>query len=282
MNFRNRTRRSKNDEDVATIIRRKKLINEIKKISTISLILTTIFVGIFAIKVNISNADNNQYLATDKNIFGDNALIANSEADQSEKLQESIKKASLDKKELFIPAGKYYINKSIALRTSNINIIGDRDGATILANKDNAPDVIFDADNYIRTMQNLRFENLYLDGIQIKMREKTNIRIENNVFYHSNADHIISVLVGKNIDINHNIFLRDLDHALLHDRNSRTIYVGGYDWGDQYKFIENVNIIDNIFGAKIDELDAIKTLQQAENQRNIAKLQKLLKEKRLV
>ena len=248
-----------------------------KKISIILLMCIGILMVVITLKLNISNADSNRYVATDKSIFGEDALITNSEEDQSQKIENCIKKSATDNKELFIPAGKYYMNKAVTLKKSNTMVVGDKDNATILINKDNALNVIFDADNYIRTMKNIRFENLYFDGIEIKAREKTDITIENNVFYNANNDMMLSFLVGKNININHNIFLRDVEHGVIPKRLARVIYVGGYDWGDQYKFIENVTITDNLFGAKINELDAIKSLQKEENKRNIEKLQRVLK-----
>ena len=224
----------------------------------------------------ISNASSNRYIATDKNIFGENALVVNVKEDQSQKLEQCIKKAAIDKKELFIPAGKYYINKSVMLKTSDINIIGDKDNATILINKENKPDILFDADNYIKNMENIRIENIFFDGIQIRIRDKNNVKIENNIFYNSNGEYIIFVFCGKNTNINHNIFLRDKEHASIHEKNARTIYVGGYAWEQMYRWAENATISDNIIGAKINELDAIKSLQQ-ENKQNIVRLQKAIK-----
>ena len=224
----------------------------------------------------ISNASSNRYIATDKNIFGENALVVSVKEDQSQKLEQCIKKAAIDKKELFIPAGKYYINKSVMLKTSDINIIGDKDNATILINKENKPDILFDADNYIKNMENIRIENIFFDGIQIRIRDKNNVKIENNIFYNSNGEYIIFVFCGKNTNINHNIFLRDKEHASIHEKNARTIYVGGYAWEQMYRWAENATIRDNIIGAKINELDAIKSLQQ-ENKQNIVRLQKAIK-----
>ena len=224
----------------------------------------------------LSNASSNRYIATDKNIFGENALVVSVKEDQSQKLEQCIKKAAIDKKELFIPAGKYYINKSVMLKTSDINIIGDKDNATILINKENKPDILFDADNYIKNMENIRIENIFFDGIQIRIRDKNNVKIENNIFYNSNGEYIIFVFCGKNTNINHNIFLRDKEHASIHEKNARTIYVGGYAWEQMYRWAENATIRDNIIGAKINELDAIKSLQQ-ENKQNIVRLQKAIK-----
>ena len=245
-------------------------------------VLYTLLVTILTVITisTISNASGNRYIATDKNIFGENALVVNAKEDQSQKLEQCIKKAAIDKKELFIPAGKYYINKSVMLKTSDINITGDKDNATILINKENKPDILFDADNYIKNMENIRIENIFFDGIQIRVRDKNNVKIENNIFYNSNGEYIIFVFCGKNTNINHNIFLRDKEHASLHERNARTIYVGGYAWEQMYQWAENATIRDNIIGAKINELDAIKSLQQ-ENKQNIVRLQKAIKENKI-
>lgn len=111
------------------------------------IIFIIFFMILHVLKINTSNANSNQYLATDKSIFGNNALILNSQEDQSEKLEECIKKSALDRKELIIPTGKYYINKSINLRTGNIQIIGDINDATILVNKDSTKRVYFYREN---------------------------------------------------------------------------------------------------------------------------------------
>lgn len=56
---------------------------------------------------------------------------------------------------MFIPAGKYYINKSVLLETIDISIIGDKDDATILIKKDKIKNVVLDADHESKTVKNL-------------------------------------------------------------------------------------------------------------------------------
>ena len=229
----------------------------------------------------ISSANNNRYIATDKEIFGENALVSNSEEDQSDKLEKCVIKAANDKKQLFIPAGKYYINKSVLLEIIDISISGDKDDATILINKDKTKNVVLDADHESKNVKNLTIENLFLDGIGLRVRDKPNLKVENNIFYNFNGDYMVHVFCGKNTNINHNIFLRDKERAEARaDRNARTISVTGYNWGGKYKWAEDVYIRDNIVGAKIDELDAIKSLQK-ENNQNIERLQKAIKEKKI-
>lgn len=229
----------------------------------------------------ISSANDNRYIATDKEIFGENALISNSEEDQSNKLEKCVIKAANDKKQLYIPAGKYYINKSVLLEIIDISISGDKDDATILINKDKTKNVVLDAEHESKTVKNLTIENLFLDGIGLRVRDKPNLKVENNIFYNFNGDYMVHVFCGKNTNINHNIFLRDKERAEARaDRNARTISVTGYNWGGKYKWAEDVYIRDNIVGAKIDELDAIKSLQK-ENKQNIVRLQKAIKEKKI-
>ena len=229
----------------------------------------------------ISSANNNRYIATDKEIFGENALVSNSEEDQSDKLEKCVIKAANDKKQLYIPAGKYYINKSVLLEIIDISISGDKDDATILINKDKTKNVVLDADHESKNVKNLTIENLFLDGIGLRVRDKPNLKVENNIFYNFNGDYMVHVFCGKNTNINHNIFLRDKERAEARaDRNARTISVTGYNWGGKYKWAEDVYIRDNIVGAKIDELDAIKSLQK-ENNQNIVRLQKAIKEKKI-
>lgn len=229
----------------------------------------------------ISSANNNRYIATDKEIFGENALVSNSEEDQSDKLEKCVIKAANDKKQLYIPAGKYYINKSVLLEIIDISISGDKDDATILINKDKTKNVVLDADHESKTVKNLTIENLFLDGIGLRVRDKPNLKVENNIFYNFNGDYMVHVFCGKNTNINHNIFLRDKERTEARaDRNARTISVTGYNWGGKYKWAEDVYIRDNIVGAKIDELDAIKSLQK-ENKQNIERLQKAIKEKKI-
>lgn len=256
-----------------------------KKVKKIMFILLS-FIGVFTIKINVLNASNNQYIATDSNIFKENALIANSQEDQSEKLEKCLHKAALDGKELYIPAGQYYINKSISLNKSNIYIMGDQNGATILKNinhmtKEDEKNVLLDASAYNKK-ENLKIENLFLEGIAIRLRNTSNVKIENNIFYNPSSKFVLYIEDGKEFNINHNIFLRDLNHTVLGGDRSRTIYVGGYYYSsNSYKWIENVYIKDNIIGAKINELDAIKSLQKAENQKNVNRLQKAIADKKI-
>ena len=56
---------------------------------------------------------------------------------------------------MFIPAGKYYIIKSVLLETIDISIIGDKDDATILIKKDKIKNVVLDADHESKTVKNL-------------------------------------------------------------------------------------------------------------------------------
>ena len=249
------------------------------------IIFIIFFMILHVLKINTSNANSNQYLATDKSIFGNNALILNSQEDQSEKLEECIKKAALDRKELIIPTGKYYINKSINLRTGNVQIIGDINDATILVNKDSTKRVYFYRENIQDSIEKIEIKNILFESVDIYIKNNSNITIENNIFYNLTYVFMVYINGGKNININHNIFLRDLEHALATAATeARVIHVGGYDAdnliGSQYKWTENVNIKDNLIGAKINELDAIKSLQQ-ENKKNIEKLQKLIKEGRI-
>lgn len=247
-----------------------------KKICILLIIILCII-----IITGISSANNNRYIATDEEIFGENALVSNSEEDQSNKLEKCVIKAANDKKQLYIPAGKYYINKSVLLEIIDISISGDKDDATILINKDKTKNVVLDADHESKNVKNLTIENLFLDGIGLRVRDKPNLKVENNIFYNFNGDYMVHVFCGKNTNINHNIFLRDKERAEARaDRNARTISVTGYNWGGKYKWAEDVYIRDNIVGAKIDELDAIKSLQK-ENNQNIVRLQKAIKEKKI-
>lgn len=257
-----------------------------KKLGVIILIITSLIFGAIIEILNISVASNNRYVATDKNIFGENALIIDSLENQSTKLENCIKKASIDNRELFIPAGKYYIDRTVSIKNSNSIISGDINDATILINRSKDKKTFIGVDVPIEGIENIKIKNLFLDRINMYIKNKNNITIENNIFYHSDYTYIVSVYNGKNININHNIFLRDLKNALnVPNLHSRGIYVGGYDddktMGTEYKWTENVMIKDNLIGAKIDELDALKSVQQDENKRNIERLQKTIKENKI-
>lgn len=244
-------------------------------------VILFVFIALMMLATNSSSANSNQYTATDSSVFGENALSANSEEDQSKKLEHCIQKAALDGKELYIPAGLYYINSSVSFNQSNINIVGDKNKATILKNKnhmskDDNEKVLFDASAYNKKDQ-LNIEYLFLDGIEIRLRNVSHVEIENNIFYDPSIKFVIYIEDGKDFHIDHNIFLRDQNHTVPGSDRSRTIYAGGYYYSsNSFKWTEDITIKDNVIGAKINELDAMKSLQK-ENKNNISRLQSAIK-----
>ncbi len=244
------------------------------------LMIVCMLTGMLLIGVYRSHASDNQYDATDRDVFGEQALIINSDADQSKQLEYCVQKAATDKKTLYIPAGQYYVDHSVSFNHSDIHVKGDDTNATVLLNrnhmsKDDNDKVLLDASAY-NHKENMNIEYLYLDGIEIRLRNTSHAQIENNVFYDPGTKFVVYIEDGKEFHIQHNIFLRDLDHTVANSDRSRTIYVGGYYYSDSsFKWTENVYIKDNLIGAKIDELDALKSLQK-ENQQNIIRLQNAL------
>lgn len=193
--------------------------------------------------------------ATDKSIFGIYALQKNSIENQSSNLQIVIDQANKQTKQLYIPAGTYIINASVNLR-SGIKIKGDSQEPTILKNttKEN---VILSDENY-QTSQNIEIRQLFFEGVGIFTRVANDIVINDNIFYNPVSLYPVNLLTSMGATVKNNIFMRDSEHSTP-DTENRAIYVGGFATTGRYEYMENVSITDNLFGLRINELDAIKS-----------------------
>lgn len=193
--------------------------------------------------------------ATDKSIFGIYALQKNSLENQSSNLQIVIDQANKQTKQLYIPAGTYIINASVNLR-SGIKIKGDSQEPTILKNttKEN---VILSDENY-QTSQNIEIRQLFFEGVGIFTRVANDIVINDNIFYNPVSLYPVNLLTSVGATVKNNIFMRDSEHSTP-DTENRAIYVGGFATTGRYEYMENVSITDNLFGLRINELDAIKS-----------------------
>ncbi|MCA5013128.1 glycoside hydrolase family 55 protein [Enterococcus sp. S23] len=219
--------------------------------------------------------------ATDSAIFGEDALSADTPVDQSEKLIKCLEVATAKNRWLYLPEGEYIINKTIPLY-SNVRISGDPAGTTILKNETNT-EVGFECPkNQYPNRQNIAITNLFLDDISIYTQLVDQLRIENNVFYHPSSKFMVSVNKTNGAKINNNIFLRDQNHIGAARDWGRTIYIGGYATASRYQWTENVEINNNLFGVKLNELDAVKEFSPKSTNQTIQRLQSAILKKEVV
>ncbi|AUJ87107.1 WxL domain-containing protein [Enterococcus sp. CR-Ec1] len=211
--------------------------------------------------------------ATDESLFGIQALQKNSVADQSDKLQEIIDYADRTTKKIYIPAGTYILNKSVTLR-SGIKLEGDPQRPTILKNT-TGENIVLSDENY-HTSQNIEIRKLFFDGVGIFTRLANDITINDNIFYHPVSLYPVSLQTSKGAILKNNIFMRDHEHATP-DTENRAIYIGGFSTIGRYEYIENVQITDNLFGLKINELEAIKSFSNDSIIQTIDRLQSAIK-----
>lgn len=215
--------------------------------------------------------------ATDATIFGEHALRRESLEDQSNQLQAIIDHANSLTKQLYIPAGTYIINKNIVLR-SGLKIKGEEENPTILKNE-TGQNVYLSDENY-QTSYNIEIHSLFFDGVGIFTRLANNITINDNVFYHPVSLYPINLQTSNGATMQNNIFMRDHEHATP-DTENRAIYIGGFSTVGRYEYMENVQITDNLFGLRINELEAIKSFSNPEIIKTINRLQSALESEQM-
>lgn len=228
-----------------------------------------------------------QYLdATNVSVFGEYAMEPSSAYGQSENLKQCIQIAREQNSNLFIPSGEYILLESITSCFYDIKITGDSKGCTVLKNgRTDGKAIEFGAFSDYSKHNDIEFSNLFFDGIDISFRKPDNSSFYNNVFYNCQSSFMLYLQAGNNININNNIFLRDYEH--ISGGDPRCIYVGGYGFGseDEYgktlSFAENINIRNNIIGAKIDELDELSKSVNKENRLNIKRLQNAISNRKI-
>lgn len=215
--------------------------------------------------------------ATDATIFGEHALRRESLEDQSNQLQAIIDHTNSLTKQLYIPAGTYIINKNVVLR-SGLKIKGEEENSTILKNE-TGQNVYLSDENY-QTSHNIEIHSLFFDGVGIFTRLANNITINDNVFYHPVSLYPINLQTSNGATMQNNIFMRDHEHATP-DTENRAIYIGGFSTVGRYEYMENVQITDNLFGLRINELEAIKSFSNPEIIKTINRLQSALESEQM-
>ncbi|MDY4307581.1 glycosyl hydrolase family 28-related protein [Enterococcus mundtii] len=197
--------------------------------------------------------------------------------DQSNQLQAIIDHANSLTKQLYIPAGTYIINKNVVLR-SGLKIKGEEENPTILKNE-TGQNVYLSDENY-QTSYNIEIHSLFFDGVGIFTRLANNITINDNVFYHPVSLYPINLQTSNGATMQNNIFMRDHEHATP-DTENRAIYIGGFSTVGRYEYMENVQITDNLFGLRINELEAIKSFSNPEIIKTINRLQSALESEQM-
>lgn len=208
--------------------------------------------------------------ATDATIFGAQAMVPNSTEDQTDKLQALLSQSAKEGRALFLPQGSYALSKDIAI-SSNYQLIGDTEGATILHNATDAPLQL--TDTTYGTKTNVRLQNIAFDGINVTLKLTNQLTLENNIFYNPLKGFVVNLNADSGVKISGNIFMRDTAHMQPKIDFNRAIYIGGYSTPSRFQYMSDVDIVDNLFGLKVTELDAIKSTSRSDLAATITRLQ---------
>ncbi|EGO2749408.1 glycosyl hydrolase family 28-related protein [Enterococcus sp. DIV0206e] len=208
--------------------------------------------------------------ATDTTIFGTQAMVPNSAEDQSDKLQTLLSQTAKEGRVLFLPQGSYALSKDIAI-SSNYQLIGDTTGATILHNATGAPIQL--TDTTYGTKTNVRLQNIAFDGINVTLKLTNQLTLANNIFYNPLKGFVVNLNADIGVKISGNIFMRDTAHMQPKIDFNRAIYIGGYSTPSRFQYMSDVDIVDNLFGLKVTELDAIKSTSRSDLAATITRLQ---------
>ncbi len=208
--------------------------------------------------------------ATDATIFGAQAMVPNSTEDQTEKLQTLLSQTAKEGRALFLPQGSYALSKDIAI-SSNYQLIGDTTGATILHNATGAPIQL--TDTTYGTKTNVRLQNIAFDGINVTLKLTNQLTLANNIFYNPLKGFVVNLNADIGVKISGNIFMRDTAHMQPGIDFNRAIYIGGYSTPSRFQYMSDVDIVDNLFGLKVTELDAIKSTSRSDLAATITRLQ---------
>ncbi len=208
--------------------------------------------------------------ATDATIFGAQAMVPNSAEDQSDKLQTLLSQTAKEGRALFLPQGSYALSKDIAI-SSNYQLIGDTTGATILHNATGAPIQL--TDTTYGTKTNVRLQNIAFDGINVTLKLTNQLTLANNIFYNPLKGFVVNLNADIGVKISGNIFMRDTAHMQPGIDFNRAIYIGGYSTPSRFQYMSDVDIVDNLFGLKVTELDAIKSTSRSDLAATITRLQ---------
>ncbi|EHK9494213.1 glycosyl hydrolase family 28-related protein [Enterococcus faecalis] len=208
--------------------------------------------------------------ATDTTIFGTQAMVPNSAEDQSEKLQTLLSQTAKEGRALFLPQGSYALSKDITI-SSNYQLIGDTTGATILHNATGTPIQL--KDTTYGTKTNVRLQNIAFDGINVTLKLTNQLTLANNIFYNPLKGFVVNLNADIGVKISGNIFMRDTAHMQPKIDFNRAIYIGGYSTPSRFQYMSDVDIVDNLFGLKVTELDAIKSISRSDLAATITRLQ---------
>ena len=208
--------------------------------------------------------------ATDTTIFGAQAMMPNSTEDQTEKLQTLLSQTAREGRALFLPQGSYALSKDIVI-SSNYQLIGDTTGATILHNATGAPIQL--TDTTYGTKTNVRLQNIAFDGINVTLKLTNQLTLANNIFYNPLKGFVVNLNADIGVKISGNIFMRDTAHMQSGGDFNRAIYIGGYSTPSRFQYMSDVDIVDNLFGLKVTELDAIKSTSCSDLAATITRLQ---------
>ena len=208
--------------------------------------------------------------ATDTTIFGTQAMVPNSAEDQSDKLQTLLSQTAKEGRALFLPQGSYALSKDITI-SSNYQLIGDTTGATILHNVTGTPIQL--TDTTYGTKTNVRLQNIAFDGINVTLKLTNQLTLANNIFYNPLKGFVVNLNADIGVKISGNIFMRDTAHMQPKIDFNRAIYIGGYSTPSRFQYMSDVDIVDNLFGLKVTELDAIKSTSRSDLAATITRLQ---------
>ncbi|EGO6095836.1 LPXTG cell wall anchor domain-containing protein [Enterococcus faecalis] len=208
--------------------------------------------------------------ATDATIFGAQAMVPNSTEDQTDKLQTLLSQTAKERRALFLPQGSYALSKDIAI-SSNYQLIGDTTGATILHNATGTPIQL--KDTTYGTKTNVRLQNIAFDGINVTLKLTNQLTLANNIFYNPLKGFVVNLNADIGVKISGNIFMRDTAHMQPKIDFNRAIYIGGYSTPSRFQYMSDVDIVDNLFGLKVTELDAIKSTSRSDLAATITRLQ---------
>ena len=208
--------------------------------------------------------------ATDATIFGAQAMVPNSTEDQTDKLQTLLSQTAKERRALFLPQGSYALSKDIAI-SSNYQLIGDTTGATILHNATGTPIQL--TDTTYGTKTNVRLQNIAFDGINVTLKLTNQLTLANNIFYNPLKGFVVNLNADIGVKISGNIFMRDTAHMQPGIDFNRAIYIGGYSTPGRFQYMSDVDIVDNLFGLKVTELDAIKSTSRSDLAATITRLQ---------
>ncbi len=208
--------------------------------------------------------------ATDATIFGAQAMVPNSTEDQTEKLQTLLSHTAKEGRSLFLPQGSYALSKDITI-SSNYQLIGDTTGATILHNATGTPIQL--KDTTYGTKTNVRLQNIAFDGINVTLKLMNQLTLANNIFYNPLKGFVVNLNADIGVKISGNIFMRDTAHMQPKIDFNRAIYIGGYSTPSRFQYMSDVDIVDNLFGLKVTELDAIKSTSRSDLAATITRLQ---------